>query len=350
MLDDSILTNIRNTFASAVQRIFIPSLGKTYSFREASVKEHKSLSKTIISNKDSQSVIYAATLAMIKNLCLEDDFNPYEMSEFDRLRVIVYLFSNNFFTKNLSIKCPRKSCGENIKFPIKYGTLLKMMDLVDCSDIVFSNKSAMGTVQVVSGFPSTKRYLSLLEAIDLSKEKSIHSKNAQSPMETTYVAMDNIFPEMDATAQTKGVMTSSDMEVIEKIRRRREILKGNIGKAVEEKRDVMGNVDLKSVGSESTILDVVDMYLKRIMVSDIPGSENELDIDFSSFGYDDTERILSVLPMGLFMSADGNENIIKSTTKALFEKLNACVPKIVCPKCGCEISKRLTLPNFFIFG
>ena len=343
MLDDSMLANIRNTFASAVQRIYVPSLGKTFSFREVSVKEHKTLSKIVISNRDTQSVVYAATLAMIRNLCLEDDFDPYKMSEFDRLRIIVYLFSNNFFSKNLSIRCPRAACAESIKYPIQYGSLLKMMDSMDCSDIVFENENHIGNVRVISGFPTTARYLSLLEAVDGINDRNLYG-NMQTP--TTYEDMDKAFSEINDAPQSNSQI---DMDVINKIRKRREVLKGNIKKVVEEKKDVFGNVELKTVNSKSEMLDVADLYLKHIDVPKISGSENQLSINMTDFDYEDTEKILSVLPMGLFIREDGS-NIIKHTTNELFRRMNACVPKIVCPKCGYEISKRLTLPNFFIFG
>lgn len=346
MLDEQIFNNIRQSFASAVQRIYVQSIDKVLTFREATVKEHRSLAKTVISNRNSQSVIYAATLAMIKNLCLEEDFDPYSISEFDRLKIIVNLFSNNFFSKNLSIRCPRKACDGSLKYPIKYGTLLKMMDSVDCSDIVFDNENSIGKARVIANFPNTSRYLSLLQAVDERNDKN--ERKSPSSAASSYDSMDASFQELDATASNGGGFSKDD-EAVKMIRKRREILKGKVAQSVKEKTDILGNVELKRIDSDDAMLDIADIYLKRIQIFSITGSENQFDIDMGGFDYNATEKLLSVLPMGLFVGEDG-KNIVKHVAKSIFAKMNACVPKIVCPKCGYEISKRLTLQNFFIFG
>lgn len=343
MIDESILENLKQSFASAVQRVHVPSIDKTLSFRESSVREHKALSKTVISNMDRQSVVYAATLAMIGNLCLDKDFDPYSISEFDRLRIIVHLFSNNFFSKNLAIKCPRKSCGESIRYPMKYGTLLKMMDSVDCSDIVFDNENSVGKTRVTVNFPNTRRYLSLLESVDSIVDREKVADDG------TYVSMDASFAEIDPSSG-QGRSFSADADMAEKIRKRRRLLKGEVEKSVKEKKDFFGNVDIKRMNSaEDVMLDIADIYIKRIQISSISGSDNEFDIDMSGMEYEDTEKILSVLPMGLFVG-DNGKNLLKHMSRSVIGRMNACVPKITCPKCGCEISKRLTLQNFFIFG
>ena len=342
MLENSVLANLRNAFSSAVQPIFIDSLKRTLMFREPSVKEHISLAKTVISNKDSQSIVYAATLMMIKNLCLDEQFDPMEMSEFDRLKIIVHLFSNNFFSKILNIKCPRKGCNSKITYEAKYGTLLKMLDSVDCSDMTFSNETEMGKLRLFANFPKTSRYLSLLKKIDGIDDLSLHTPSKQS----NYDDMDKSFSELSSNKS----QNSADEDFANKIRMRRDILKGKIKKTVEKKNDLFGNVDLKNkTTSGEILLDLADIYINRIQITDIKGSDNEFDIDMSSFDYDETEKVLSALPMTLFVKEDGM-NAIKFVSKGLFEKMNACVPEIRCPTCGCEISKRLTLQDFFIFG
>lgn len=353
MIEESILENLKNSFSSAVQSIYIQSLGKTFVFREATVKEHTSLAKTVISSMNYQSVVYAATLSMMKNLCLDKNFDPMKMSEFDRLKVIVHLFSNNFFSKNLSVKCPHKACGDSVKYSMKYGSLLKMLDSVDCSDIVFDNETEMGTLRVTANFPRTSRYLSLLESVDGMSvgdaEKKADEKRKNDLR--SYSDMDSSFSEIAADNEnaTVGRSVSADDDAVRKIRMRREFLKGKVKKSVEKKKDILGNVDAKSIGKDDAMLDLADIYMKRIQITGIKGSENEFDIDLSDFSYEDTEKILSVLPMNLFMKDDGT-NVVKFIAKEIFKKMNACVPEIRCPKCGCRISDRLSLQDFFIFG
>lgn len=347
MIEESILENLKNSFSSAVQSIYVQSLGKTFLFRESTVKEHTSLAKTVISNMNYQSVVYAATLSMIKNLCLDKDFDPMKISEFDRLKIIVHLFSNNFFSKNLSIKCPHKACGDSVKYSMKYGSLLKMLDSIDCSDIVFYNETDMGKLRVNANFPRTSRYLSLLENVDgLEDENNGKHENKNNDMKI-YDDMDNSFSEISNNGKGKNI--SADDDAIRKIRLRREVLKGKVKKNINSKKDVLGNVDAKTIGKDNAMLDLADIYINRIQITGINGSDNEFDIDLSDFNYYDTERILSVLPMNLFMKNDGT-NVIKFISKEIFKKMNSCVPEIRCPKCGCKISDRLSLQDFFIFG
>ena len=353
MIEESILENLKNSFSSAVQSIYIQSLGKTFMFREATVKEHTSLAKTVISSMNYQSVVYAATLSMMKNLCLDKDFDPMNMSEFDRLKVIVHLFSNNFFSKNLSVKCPHKACGDSVKYSMKYGSLLKMLDSVDCSDIMFDNETEMGTLRVSANFPKTSRYLSLLESVDGMSVEDAETKVDEKRKNDlrSYSDMDSSFSEIATNNEngTVGRSFAADDDAVRKIRMRREFLKGKVKKSVEEKKDILGNVDAKSIGKDDAMLDLADIYMKRIQITGIKGSENEFDIDLSDFSYEDTEKILSVLPMNLFMKDDGT-NVVKFIAKEIFKKMNACVPEIRCPKCGCRISDRLSLQDFFIFG
>lgn len=339
MIEESILSNLKSSFSSAIQRIDVQSLAKTFSFRESSVREHSAFSKTVISNMKSQSMVYASTLSMIKNLCLEQDFNPLEISEFDRLKILVHLFSNNFFSKHLSIRCPKKTCEGKVKYSIKYGSLLRMMDTVDCSDIIFENSTEMGNIRVEANFPKTKRYLSLLENVD--SERTTLS-------DSDYENMDNSFSQIDGNSANVSSKSSED-DFVKKIRMRRDILKGKINKVVNDKKDVFGNVDSKSSVKPNAIMDLADIYLKRIQISNINGSENEFDIDMSDMDYNDTEKILSSIPMNLFIKNNGS-NAVKTITNGIFKKMNDCVPEIKCPVCGFPISKKLTLPDFFIFG
>lgn len=338
MLDDTLMRNLKAAFAAAVQRIRIPSIGRTFTFRESSVMEHKAFAKTVITNVDSPSVVYAATLSMMRNLCLDTDFDPHSMTEFDRLKVMVQLFSNNFFSRSMTVKCPRKACGGRVKYDVRYGELLRMMDSVDCSDIVFENDNAVGRTRVVANFPRVSRYLSLLESVDSAKEGRSASEDGKR-----YSALDASFAPPSEQSNA-GTETFED-----RIRRRRDILRGKVSKAVEEKREVFGNVDLKAPSDGSALLDVADIYINRIQISSIAGSRDEFDIDMTGFDYGETEKVLSSLPMGLFVTESG-DNVVKKITRGIFSKMNACVPRIVCPECGFEISKRMTLPNFFIFG
>jgi len=100
MIDESILKLLKDSFSTSVQTVYIPTIGKTLRFREPTFKEQKTISKIVVANPDKQSVIYASTLAMISNLCL-DDIDISSLNEYDRLKILAFLFSMNFFSKRI---------------------------------------------------------------------------------------------------------------------------------------------------------------------------------------------------------------------------------------------------------
>lgn len=338
MIEDSVLKSLQSSFASSIQNIKIPSLGtNVFSFREANVREVKDIAKVVISNADSQSVVYASTLALIKQLSLNENIDFNKMTEVDRLRVLVKLLSNIFFSKNLSIRCPRGECDNVFSYSMKYGDLLKLLDELDTTDIVFENKTEIGDIKITANFPNVSKYLKFLEYIDSTKDDSKEYDN-----------LNNTFSEIDKKKDGGG-NSSTNATVVEKIKKRREVLKNGVRKIVKDGDTILGNVDLKSIKKEYSPLDFSEVYIKRIVVKNIKNSDDEYDIDMSEFDYVDSEKILSVFPAKLFIKEDGTD-FLKYITKEIYMKMKKCVPHISCDKCGYEISKKLGLQNFFIVG
>lgn len=107
--NNTILENFKNEFASSVIPVYVNSLGKEVNFREVTVKEQKALSKTMIQNESRKDIVYDTQCALINQLCLDKDFDIYSVTEFDRIRILMEIYSSNYFQDTITYKCPE--CG-----------------------------------------------------------------------------------------------------------------------------------------------------------------------------------------------------------------------------------------------
>lgn len=345
MLDDSILELLNKSFSPSVQSIYVPSVGKTLEFREPAVREQKTLSKVVASNPDRQSVIYAATLGMMRGLCL-GDLDMSVLTEFDRMKVVAFLFSMNFFSKRLNITCPK--CRKTFGYTVMHGDILKGLDKVDTTDAVFRGENRIGSIEVSLNFPSCARYLDFLKTLD---EDGDRRRNDAAKASKAYDALNHSFDGLEAVAESqeenKGRRVSADdVRIAEMIRRRKGGAATKRTDGVSERKDTAS-----SDTSFVTLLDAADLYIKRIRYH-VNGSEDDVDIDFSGYGFEDTERILGSFPTAMLTDDASGKTLTSFIRGAFREKLCRAVPDIVCPNEGCrhDVGKGLELHDFFLFG
>ncbi len=344
MLDQSIIDLLQNSFSTSTQSIYVPTLGKTLTFRESTVKEQKTLSKVVASNPDRQSVIYASTLAMAGNLCV-DELDINSMTEFDRMKILAFLFSMNFFSKRLTMTCPK--CKKPFAYTVMHGDILKGLDAIDTEDVVFKAENRIGSIEVSLNFPSCRRYLDFLETMDSASDRK---KTTATSNVKAYDAMNHAFDGLDkmveAQSENDGKRVSQDdLRIAEMIRKRK-----NGG---PKRTEGVASSDRKDETDQSfvTLLDAVDLYIRKIRYH-VNGSEDDVEIDFSGYGFADTERILGNFPVAVFTDEASGKNLMSFIRDEFRKKLSKAVPHIVCPngKCGCDIGKRLELHDFFLFG
>ena len=84
-------------FASSVSKIYVNSLKQEVGFKEVSVKDQKTISRVMVANESRQDVIYDAQCAIINKTALLDGFDIYQLTEFDRLKLLIALYQNNMF-------------------------------------------------------------------------------------------------------------------------------------------------------------------------------------------------------------------------------------------------------------
>ena len=149
-----ILGALDKQFSTNVTSIIVNSLNKEISFRDVTVKEQKTLTKIIIDNEGREDIVYESTLAMIQSLAIDEDFDSLTLSEFDRLKILLVLYKQNFFNNKIDYTC--EECGHKGAFELDFDILEKELDKVDTADrpVTISNKTHdfMFTV----GFPNVK--------------------------------------------------------------------------------------------------------------------------------------------------------------------------------------------------
>lgn len=346
MLDEQILNTIKNSFASSTQAVNLPSsYGRFMYFREPCTREQKAIAKITLSNTDKQSVVYASTLSMIKLLAIDKTFDQYALNEFERLNVIAHLFSNNFFSKTLSINCPNKDCKHQFIFSVKHGDIIKKMNKVDQSDIVFENECQYGTIKIIAGYPSVRRYLNFLEKVD----EYLENTKEKTSEKDRYNEMNDAFSELEKQIQSQqensgkegegGSLT--DIKIAEMIKRKKQRFADNQQNTETNKTSALGLLD-------NPISDTVDLYIKSITYR-VNGSPDDIHIDFTNFEFDDMEKILGVFPVA-FMVKENGQHFSDFISAELFKRQKVVVPEIICPKCGENISSHLTMTDFFTNG
>ena len=86
---------LKHNFATTVRKIYINSLKREVGFREVTVLEQKQLSRIMIDNEDRKDVVYDAQCALINRVALEDGFDIYKLTEFDKIKLLIVLCLRN---------------------------------------------------------------------------------------------------------------------------------------------------------------------------------------------------------------------------------------------------------------
>lgn len=152
--NNSILNVFKDEFASTVNVVFINSLNKKLKFKEVTVTEQKTLSKIMIENETKKDIVYDAQCALIDKLCLDKNidvetidpetnevsvtqkkFSIYDLTEFDRIRILMEIYQNNYFKNEIKYTC--EECGfENI-YNIDFTQISSKLDEFDLKDIQY---------------------------------------------------------------------------------------------------------------------------------------------------------------------------------------------------------------------
>lgn len=156
--------------------IFIPSTNETYSFKQLTVGQQRSISKNSSDFKDKFTQT-KLRLAIIKELCLNAnvDFTKITWPEF--VYTLAQIRDNNFAEELIfNVKCQEESCGAKFDYTINFGELISNLEAI-IKDAVSDNKIfefKMGdhTVKFIMNYPTVERYLDMMNfAAKLSDEE-----------------------------------------------------------------------------------------------------------------------------------------------------------------------------------
>lgn len=340
MINNDISKMLDLSFASSAQSIFINSLSRPVMFREARVKEQKAISKIVIPNKDRLSIVYGATLSLIKLLCYDEEFDINSITEFDRLKILSSIYSSNFLSKKIHFTCPKKDCKNHFVYNVQYGDIIKGFELCNTDDIVFENKMDIGYIKVYINFPSCIKYLNFLELIDTKNdiEESEILKKSNNKFSELNKLYDN------DSAINSGINDDMLYKMFGK--------QNNENNAQKQNTTTNNSNSVKSL--DLSMKDASDLYIKKIEYAlydntDENGELNIYSIDMSQYGILDVEEILGHFPIKMFTREDG-VTLNTFINSSISNKIKTCLPIIKCPKCGEILNKYISLRDFFIFG
>ena len=156
--------------------IFIPSSNETYSFKQLTVGQQRSISKNSSDFKDKFTQT-KLRLAILKELCLNTniDFTKITWPEF--VYILAQIRDNNFTDELIfNVKCQEESCGAKFDYTVNFGELISNLEAI-IKDAVSDNKIfefKMGdhTVKFIMNYPTVERYLDMMNfAAKLSDEE-----------------------------------------------------------------------------------------------------------------------------------------------------------------------------------
>lgn len=164
---------LKNNFATTVRKIYINSLKREVGFREVTVLEQKQLSRIMIDNEDRKDVVYDAQCALINQVALEDGFDIYKLTEFDKIKLLIMLYQTNMFKNDIQFTCPQ--CGTENQYKLDFQKVIDNLDNYDISDKVFDFKNANWQFKFTCGYPTVDRVSEFYRSY-IKKYKQMRSK------------------------------------------------------------------------------------------------------------------------------------------------------------------------------
>lgn len=152
--------------SSGLYEISFPSIGKTYSFKQLTVAQQRTLSKNSSAENRAEQLIMRC--ALLKEICLDKTFNPANINFAEFVNALITIRNNNFIDDlKYNIKCENDECG-TVSYPFTINLidvqekLEKLLaELVDANDKFFEFTINNKTVRFILSFPKMSSYIAL---------------------------------------------------------------------------------------------------------------------------------------------------------------------------------------------
>lgn len=148
---NAIFNAFKKEFSTAVRSIKVNSLDKEMKFRDVTVNEQKTLSKTSIENENRKDIIYDTQCQLINTLCLDDGFNVYGLTEFDRIKILMMIYQSNYMKNDITYKCPE--CGKENVYRMDFQKIIDKLDNFDLKDDVFTAEDERKIFKFTINYP-----------------------------------------------------------------------------------------------------------------------------------------------------------------------------------------------------
>lgn len=149
--NNQILNAFKQEFSTTVNVVHVNSLGRDVGFREITVNEQKTLSKIMYQNEQRKDVVYDTQCQLINKLCLDDSFDVYKVTEFDRIKILMDIYSGNYFNNDIRYKCPE--CGTENVYRLDFPKLMAKLDEFKLDDVVFNAEDRQRNYTFVLNYP-----------------------------------------------------------------------------------------------------------------------------------------------------------------------------------------------------
>lgn len=205
---DELINLIKSDFASGVTMIYVNSLGKEIGFKEVSAHQQKTLSRIMIGNEHRKDVIYDAQCATINTTALAENFDIYQLTEFDRLKILIALYQANMFSNDVKFTC--KNCGTENAYTLNFDNVISKLDEIGLEPREFVHENRNFKYEFTIQYPQVKRisnfYKSYCAKHKNSSKRDVQVNDNMSNME--YIEL--FISKIKLTIKATGVVREID--------------------------------------------------------------------------------------------------------------------------------------------
>ena len=152
--NNEVLNVFKNEFASTLIPVYVNSLKREVNFKEVTVIDQKALSKTMIQNENRKDIVYDTQCALINKVCAEEGFSIYNLTEFDRIRILMEIYSANYFQEPIKYKCPE--CGFENEYTLNFEKILQKFNAFDLQDIKYTTEDRQRVYNFTLNYPPVR--------------------------------------------------------------------------------------------------------------------------------------------------------------------------------------------------
>lgn len=185
------LAAIKNKFISTTIKVYVNSIGREVNFREITVAEQKQLARIMIDNENRKDIVYDAQCAVLKSICLEDDFDIYSVTEFDKIKLLLLLYQRNMIKHEISFVCPE--CNTENKYQIDFSNVINKLDKFDMSDKEFSYENLSWKFKFKLAYPKVSKVSQFYSSRYLNMKKTNDKKILDALNNSINVDYTNLF-------------------------------------------------------------------------------------------------------------------------------------------------------------